>query len=131
MLDSYTKHTHHRRFVELRPSDQDALLARMEDGQVSAFTSPTSDGFFAMMLEDAYEGMFADPQYGGNRGFAGWKLVGYPGAQRAYTAFELQNGPQHKRVQGLREMPAMNPGRPGGDAIMPLRGSRMPMEGDQ
>ena len=42
-----------------------------------------------MVLEDTYEGMFSDPLYGGNRDYAGWKLVGYPGAQRAYTAHEL------------------------------------------
>ena len=36
-----------------------------------------------MLLNDTNEGMFADPIYGGNRDFAGWKLIGYPGAQRA------------------------------------------------
>jgi gluconate 2-dehydrogenase gamma chain len=26
-----------------------------------------------------YEGMFADPIYGGNRDKLGWKMIGYPG----------------------------------------------------
>ena len=78
--------------------------------KVAAFKK--SKDFFKMVLEDVYEGMFSDPIYGGNRELAGWKLVGYPGAQRAYTAEELKHGPQHKRVQSLREMPAMNPGVP-------------------
>ena len=77
-----------------------------------------------MVLEDTYEGMFSDPEYGGNRDYAGWKLVGYPGAQRAYTAYELRNGPQHKRVQGLRDMPPMNPGVPQDHVILPLAGTR-------
>ena len=35
------------------------------------------------------EGMFADPVYGGNKDFAGWKLVGFPGAQLFYTGADL------------------------------------------
>ena len=31
------------------------------------------------------EGMFADPIYGGNKDFAGWRLVGFPGAQAIFT----------------------------------------------
>ena len=94
----------------------------MEDGKVAGF--PKAKGFFKMVLEDVYEGMFSDPVYGGNRDLAGWKLVGYPGAQRAYTAHELMHGPQHKRVQGLRDMPAMNPGVPQDHVILPLAGTR-------
>jgi gluconate 2-dehydrogenase gamma chain len=78
-----------------------------------------------MMLEDTYEGMFSDPIYGGNHAFAGWKLVGYPGAQRAYTPSELVHGPQHKRVQGLRDMAGMNPGVPQDHVILPMAGTRM------
>jgi hypothetical protein len=37
------------------------------------------------------EGMFADPIYGGNKDFAGWRLVGFPGAQAIFTAADLQN----------------------------------------
>jgi hypothetical protein len=37
------------------------------------------------------EGMFADPIYGGNRDFAGWRLVGFPGAQGNFTPVDLQN----------------------------------------
>ena len=84
----------------------------MEDGKVAGFKK--SKDFFNLVLEDVYEGMFSDPIYGGNRDLAGWKLVGYPGAQRAYTAYELKNGPQHKRVQGLRDMPADEPRRAAG-----------------
>jgi gluconate 2-dehydrogenase gamma chain len=125
LLDRYTHRVHRAPFVELDHGAQDELLTKMEAGEIDFFQSPTSQGFFGMLLEDAYEGMFADPQYGGNRDFAGWKLIGYPGAQRAYTPYELLHGPQHKRVQGLKQMMAMNPGRPADDAIMPIAGSRM------
>ena len=35
--------------------------------------------------------MFADPVYGGNKDFAGWQLVGFPGVQLIYTANELES----------------------------------------
>jgi len=35
--------------------------------------------------------MFADPIYGGNKDFAGWRLVGFPGAQPAFSAADMQS----------------------------------------
>ncbi len=32
-----------------------------------------------MVKNHVWEAMFGDPHYGGNRDFAGWDLVGYPG----------------------------------------------------
>ena len=121
-LDKVSKKKYGARFADLPDKTQTKLLADMEDGKVAGFKD--SKDFFKMVLEDVYEGMFSDPLYGGNRDLAGWKLVGYPGAQRAYTEYELMHGPQHKRVQGLRSMPAMNPGVPQEHVILPLAGTR-------
>jgi gluconate 2-dehydrogenase gamma chain len=121
-LDRVARKKHGKRFAELDPGAQDRLLAAMEGGRVAGFKD--AKGFFKLVLEDVYEGMFSDPLYGGNRDHAGWTLVGYPGAQRAYTADELKHGPAHKQVQGLREMPAMHPGVPQDHAILPLAGTR-------
>jgi gluconate 2-dehydrogenase gamma chain len=121
-LDKVSKKKYGARFTDLPEKTQTQLLADMEDGKVAGFKD--SKSFFKMVLEDVYEGMFSDPLYGGNRDLAGWKLVGYPGAQRAYTEHELMHGPQHKRVQSLRDMPAMNPGVPQEHVILPLAGTR-------
>jgi gluconate 2-dehydrogenase gamma chain len=121
-LDKVAKKKYGDRFVDLDEKTQTKLLADLEDGKVAGFKK--SKDFFQMVLEDVYEGMFSDPVYGGNRDLAGWKLVGYPGAQRAYTEHELMHGPQHKHVQGLRDMPAMNPGVPQDHVILPLAGTR-------
>ena len=83
-LDKVAKKKHGHRFINLDEPTQTKLLADLEDGKVAAFKK--SKDFFKMVLEDVYEGMFSDPVYGGNRDLAGWKLVGYPGAQRAYNA---------------------------------------------
>ena len=32
------------------------------------------------------EGMFSDPYYGGNKNFAGWDLIRYPGPRTAVAA---------------------------------------------
>jgi gluconate 2-dehydrogenase gamma chain len=37
------------------------------------------------------EGLFADPVYGGNKDFAGWVLVGFPGAQPLFSPADLQS----------------------------------------
>jgi gluconate 2-dehydrogenase gamma chain len=121
-VDKVARKKYGKRFARLDEKTQTAFLADMEDGKVAGFKK--SKDFFKLVLEDVYEGMFSDPVYGGNRNLAGWKLVGYPGAQRAYTAYELKHGPQHKRVQGLRDMPAMNPGVPQDHVILPLAGTR-------
>jgi gluconate 2-dehydrogenase gamma chain len=86
------------------------------------FTGPSAYGFFSTLKGDTYEGMFADPIYGGNRDLAGWKLIDYPGAQRAWTPYELRHG-ANRKPQGLLQMHPMNPGRPDDHAIHPISGS--------
>jgi gluconate 2-dehydrogenase gamma chain len=36
--------------------------------------------------------MFCDPAYGGNRDGAGWRLVGFPGAQWGYRVEQMRRG---------------------------------------
>jgi gluconate 2-dehydrogenase gamma chain len=123
-LDRYARKLHDRPFRELADGQQDAIIGDLEADKVKSFTKPTGGGFFDMLLNDTYEGMFADPIYGGNRDFAGWRLIGYPGAQRAYTPSELKNGPNERTIQSLKEMQAMHPGRAQDHVILPISGSR-------
>ena len=64
-------------FGELPPEQQDAFLTRLEQSQVP-MEFPSAQ-FFDTLLANTIEGFFADPMYGGNRGKAGWKLLGFPG----------------------------------------------------
>jgi hypothetical protein len=75
-----------------------------------------------MVLKDTIQGMFSDPAYGGNRDYAGWKLIGFPGAQRFYTGEEMLHG-ANRQVQSIASMPASHPGHPEPDAILPVSGS--------
>jgi len=47
---------------------------------------------FAVVREHAFEGLFCDPVYGGNRNAVGWRLVGFPGVQWGYTAEQMKAG---------------------------------------
>lgn len=67
-------------FNELSPAQQDALLTQLEAGDLKLATVD-SKAFFNMVLQNVREGFFADPIYGGNKDMAGWKMLGFPGAQ--------------------------------------------------
>ena len=90
-LDAYCRSAHKEPFVRLTEAQQDEVLQGLEDGKATGFTWPTSKEFFNTLRTHTMEGMFADPVYGGNRDFAGWRLVGFPGAQAIFTPTDLQN----------------------------------------
>jgi hypothetical protein len=45
-----------------------------------------------MMRAHTWQGTFGDPFYGGNAGFVGWDLLGYPGLRLSVTADEQRLG---------------------------------------
>lgn len=57
---------HSKSFASLPEADQIALLQTIE-------TTP----FFDLVRVHTVTGFFANPSYGGNRGLAGWKLIGF------------------------------------------------------
>jgi gluconate 2-dehydrogenase gamma chain len=81
--DAFSRRTEDRAFVELSPEKQDAVLKAMEDGTAAGF--PGARAFFGRVRRLTLEGMFADPSYGGNRNFAGWDLIRYPGPRLAVS----------------------------------------------
>jgi gluconate 2-dehydrogenase gamma chain len=139
-LDAYSNAEYGSPFLALNEATQDTVIGLLDDSnpenppskksspaakKIQAFfKKPSAYGFFSMVQNDTNEGMFADPVYGGNRDFAGWKLIGYPGAQRAWTPEELRNGPNKRRVQGLRMLMPQQPGKPAPGTILPLSRSQ-------
>lgn len=55
-------------FDRLAPAEQDEALKKIEKG-----------AFFNLMRRNTIEGMFCDPQHGGNVDMVGWQLIGFPG----------------------------------------------------
>lgn len=85
-LNDHARATHAKSFAQLPPPDQDAMLKGLESGQIDLKLAHGLDtrAFFELVLQNAMEGFFADPLYGGNKNMAGWKLVGFPGARYDY-----------------------------------------------
>ena len=90
-LDQYCRSTHDASFASLGPAEQDATIAALEADTAEGFQWPTARTFFETLRTHTMEGMFADPVYGGNKDFAGWRLIDFPGAQFAYTPAEVQS----------------------------------------
>ena len=90
-LDAYCRKTYHEPFVRLDGARQDEVITALEQGKATGFTWPTAQAFFNTIRTHTMEGMFADPIYGGNKDFAGWRLVGFPGAQAMFALADLQN----------------------------------------
>src|SRR5437762_7227684 len=91
-LDAYCRATNAKPFVALTAAQQDAVITALETGKASHFTWPSAQAFFNTVRTHTMEGLFADPIYGGNRDFAGWRLVGFPGAQPLFTPEDMQKG---------------------------------------
>ena len=108
-LDAYCRATYKQSFTQLDAAKQDEVIGALEQGKAGGFTWPSAREFFNVVRTHTMEGMFADPIYGGNRDFAGWRLVGFPGAQGNFTAVDLQNKQTFSRapITGLQSQAAL------------------------
>jgi gluconate 2-dehydrogenase gamma chain len=90
-LDAHCAQTYGKPFRRLTAEQQDETITTLEQGKAPAFVWPTAQAFFNTLRTHTMEGMFADPIYGGNKDFAGWRLVGFPGAQPIFTEEDMQS----------------------------------------
>ncbi|MEA2905084.1 MAG: gluconate 2-dehydrogenase gamma chain [Alphaproteobacteria bacterium] len=90
-LEDYCRKAHGKSFVQLGAAQQDEVIKAVEEGKAAGFTWPSAQAFFNTLRTHTIEGMFADPVYGGNKDFAGWRLVGFPGAQPAFSQADMQS----------------------------------------
>jgi gluconate 2-dehydrogenase gamma chain len=74
-VDAYAKKVHGSALAELSADKRDLVLNDMVDSS-----------FFNRARRLTIEGMFSDPYYGGNKNFAGWDLIRYPGPRPAVAA---------------------------------------------
>ncbi|MBK8020794.1 MAG: gluconate 2-dehydrogenase subunit 3 family protein [Chloroflexi bacterium] len=112
-VDQYAQKRFGSNFIALGEGDQDAIIQDMLDNKADTFgESFSSESFFHVLRRHTSEGMFSDPVYGGNQGMVGWMLVGYPGAQRAYTPQDVLTETQSfRQPQSLVHMSHFNPGQ--------------------
>lgn len=128
-LDRLSRKRFKKDFVDLAETQQDTLIGLMADGKAGRFDRNLSaESFFHNLRRHTSEGMFSDPQYGGNRDLVGFKLVKHPGAQRSYTPREFQTEGEGLRrsPQSFRELHAFNPGQKANDeVVLPVSGEDM------
>jgi Gluconate 2-dehydrogenase subunit 3 len=76
-------------FTTASHAKQDKILASRS---VSAFTS--------LLFEHTIEGLYASPEYGGNKNLVGWKEIGFPGdvEPRGYSDAEVERSDGHDPV---------------------------------
>jgi gluconate 2-dehydrogenase gamma chain len=104
-LDLVSKHRFSKPFVALAPEQQDDVLAALESGKAEGWPSsvvPAAE-FFAIVRMHSIVGFLADPKYGGNRDYAGWKVVGYPGGghhQGGFSAAQMMGKDTVKTAWG-------------------------------
>ena len=86
-LDAIARHVRERHdgeLADLDPAAQDEIVTAWEAGELTTFSEVDGRAFFAMVRQNAVEGLLSDPGYGGNRDMVGWRWLGYPGVARAH-----------------------------------------------
>jgi gluconate 2-dehydrogenase gamma chain len=108
-LDAHCQGTLGKDFSQLSEQQQDDILSLLEEGELE-LDGVSAKTFFNLVLENAVEGFFSDPIYGGNRDMVGWQLVGFPGARYDYRDFLDHDGAAITiEPVGLKGRPAWNP----------------------
>ena len=90
-LERYAKQTRGAEFLRLTETNQISLLIDVESGTATGANvgfDGSSAAFFTMVRGHVMQGTFGDPVYGGNEGFVGWDLIGYPGVRTVVTPNE-------------------------------------------
>lgn len=79
-LEAHALRQFGKAFTQLDEGQQDAMLEALEADKLKIPHS-SSKAFFELLLANTREGFLSDPMYGGNKGMAGWKMIGFPGAR--------------------------------------------------
>jgi len=82
--NAWSRKTYGKAFDRLTAEQRIEALTAMETGK-AAFEDFDSRAFFQRLLSIAMEGFFSDPMYGGNRGKASWRMLGFPGLPATYA----------------------------------------------
>jgi gluconate 2-dehydrogenase gamma chain len=100
-------------FARLNEQTQDEILQALEAGR-NDWGGAALQTFFRLLWQNTQEGYFADPHYGGNQHFAGWRLIGFPGPRYNYVEQIAQFGvPYREPTVGLDGRSGVAPeGRP-------------------
>jgi gluconate 2-dehydrogenase gamma chain len=105
-LAEYCQANFKKPFDALAPETREQVLKGLQDGKVSLPNGVPAKTYFAQLLQMFYEGMFADPIYGGNRDKMAWKMIGYPGVNTAnkLNFLKFKNKPYRPDPVGIADL---------------------------
>ncbi|MBV0911193.1 gluconate 2-dehydrogenase subunit 3 family protein [Anianabacter salinae] len=99
-------------FVDADTEARSSVLTRLSEDDFDLGDLPAKP-LFDELWTLTNQGYFADPIYGGNEGYAGWEMVGFPGAHAYYLSFvDKHNVPYPQPPTGINH-------EPGGDGRIP------------
>jgi gluconate 2-dehydrogenase gamma chain len=84
-LNAYCVQAHGKTFDRLVTDEREAALQAVSSGKANVPAFDLSAWFNGLYYPLFTQGAFADPIYGGNRGKAAWKLIGFPGLPAVYN----------------------------------------------
>ena len=82
--NAWSRKTYGKTFDRLTADQRIEVLTAMETAKAK-FDDFDSKAFFQRLLTITMEGFFSDPIYGGNRGKASWRMLGFPGLPATYA----------------------------------------------
>jgi gluconate 2-dehydrogenase gamma chain len=90
-INAYSQSRYGAAFAALPAAQQDAVLTDMDLNRTATLVPtvafvPNAKAVFEMIRTHAVQGMFGDPEHGGNVNFVGWKLVRFPGPRLVISA---------------------------------------------
>ena len=87
-LDAHCRETYKKPFAQLDAVQQDAVITALEQGKATAFTWPS--GPCSQHRAHPHDGRnVCRSHLRRRRGLAGWRLVGFPGAQPVFSPEDL------------------------------------------
>lgn len=104
--EQHCRKTWGREFAALAEPEREQVLRGLEGAQIRFEDGVPARLFFELMLRLVMEGFFSDPVHGGNRGKAGWKMVGFPGAGGRYRdkLGQYRDKPYRAEPRGIEDV---------------------------
>jgi gluconate 2-dehydrogenase gamma chain len=84
-LNAHCTRAHGKAFDRLGAPEREAVLQAAATGKANTKEFDLAAWFNGLLYPLFVQGAFADPIYGGNRGKAAWKMIGYPGLPAVYN----------------------------------------------
>ncbi len=84
--------------------DEDTRVSILEDFEAGDAEVPgaRSEDFFNLLRSMTIQGVYADPVYGGNRDYGGWRMIQFPGPRMGWTNEIESEEFQEIEPEGLR-----------------------------